>query len=166
MRLLTFLSRRPIVVATALLLLPVPAWATDSPVDRATLRGVDSVMVTVEEMKPDAERDGLRTTQIQTDVELRLRQSGIKVDSSSRCLLYVNVDTLKLDTGLYSFNIEVEFNQEVMLLRDPTITNLAPTWSVTMIGHAGADKLRNVRSFVIDLVERFIDAYREQNPKQ
>jgi hypothetical protein len=59
MRSLACLSSRRIVLALALLLVSVPAWANDNPSDRASLKGVDSVQVAVENMRPDTERDGV-----------------------------------------------------------------------------------------------------------
>jgi len=166
MQLSLFLSRPRIVLALVLLLLTVPAWAGDTASDRASLKGVDSVQVAVENMRPDAERDGLTSSQIQTDVELRLRQSGIKVDSSSPCMLYVRVSTLRNDDGRYAFNILVSLEQPVMLQRNPKIVQpFASTWNVAEIGTAGATRLRDVRSAVIDEVNKFISAYLEENPK-
>jgi hypothetical protein len=134
---------------------------------RATLKGVDSVLVAVEDMEPGAERDGLTQSQIQTDVELRLRQSGITVDPTSHYILYVNVNTVRTDDGFYAYNIEVSFAQAVMLLRAPeTVLNFVPTWGVGSVGTIRANRLRNVRSRVIDHVDKFINAYLEQNPKQ
>ena len=162
-----FLSRSRIVLAVALLLLAVPAWAADDEEERASLKGVDSCAVVVEGIPPDAERDGLPRSQLQTEVEVRLRQAGIKVVASSLYMLYVNVDTVKNSTGFYAYGIQVSFEQPVALLRNPTrVQTFAPTWSVGSIGMVGSDRLRDVRSVVIDQVDKFIAAYLEQNPKQ
>jgi hypothetical protein len=133
---------------------------------RATLKGVNSVLVAVEDLDPVAERDGLTQSRIQTDVELRLRRSGVTVDPTSQYILYVNVNTVRTDGGLYAYNIEVSFAQAVALLRDPEVVlHVVPTWSVGYVGTIRANRLPNVRSRVIDHVDKFITAYRAQNPK-
>ena len=167
MRLAAFLSGRLILVASVLLLLTVPAWGTDTPTDRATLKGITEVKVVVETIDPNVERHGLTQSQLRTDVELRLRHSGITVDSTSHYILYVNVNTARTGGGIYAYNIEVSFGQAVMLLRDPqTVLNVVPTWSVGSVGTIRANRLPNVQSRVIDYVDKFIAAYLEQNPKR
>ena len=134
---------------------------------RATLKGVDSVLVVVEDLEPGAERDGLLQSQLQTDVELRLRRSGITVDPTSSYILYVNVNSVRTEGGLYAYNIEISFAQAVRLLRNPeTVLHFIPTWSVGSVGTIRANRLRNVQSRVIEYVDKFITAYLEQNPKQ
>jgi len=167
MRLSPFLSRFRIVLAVALLLLAGLARAADDEEGRASLKGIASFEVVVEGIQPDAERDGLTQSQIQTEVEARLRQAGIKVVASSPYMLYVNVDTTKKNMGSYAYNIYVSFEQPVTLLRDTKrVQTFAVTWSVGSIGTVGSDRLRDVRSDVSDLVDQFITAYLEQNPKQ
>ncbi len=152
------------------LVVPFPtgvAWADDDTFSRATLKGVDSVRVAVAELQADAERDGLQHTQIQADLESRLRQAGIKVDASSLYALGVYLDTRRSDSGVYAYAVLVTFEQPVRLVRDPSIVHgFAVTWSVGSVGMESAAQLRNVRSTVNRLVEQFIKAYLEQNPKK
>src|SRR2546430_11830828 len=46
---------------------------------RATLAGLTGVYVLVEHIDDDAQRDGLDTLQVRTDVEVKLRQASISV---------------------------------------------------------------------------------------
>lgn len=46
---------------------------------KESLKGLKGVNVLVDNLKPDIEKDGLKTSSIQTDVELKLRMAGIKV---------------------------------------------------------------------------------------
>ena len=80
MQRVTFLARPRFVVTLVVLFLTVPAWASDTPRDRASLKRISSMQVGVEKIQPDAERDGLTRSQTQTDIESRLRQSGIALD--------------------------------------------------------------------------------------
>jgi len=70
------------------------------PVDQKdTLKGLQGVHVLVESLNPEVEKYDLTKQQLQTDVELRLRQNSIKVLSEEELLstpgksyLYVNVN--------------------------------------------------------------------------
>ncbi|OFV80454.1 MAG: hypothetical protein A2Y78_03875 [Acidobacteria bacterium RBG_13_68_16] len=168
MRLLTFLSRRRIVLTLALLLCTVPVWAGDGPLERASLKGITSLQALIEPVQPDAERDGLPTSQLEADIELRLRRAGIKVVPLATEVLHVHVNTVKHPDGLvYAFNVSVVFYQVVVPLRDIRNQTSLPavTWSVALVGVVPTGKLRDVRAEVADLVDQFITAYREQNPK-
>jgi hypothetical protein len=173
MRLMAFLSRRPAVPLAVVILLGVSlcmttvVWPDDSPKSRATLKGVKVVQVFVENIPPDAEQDGLLRFQLQSDIEDHLRQAGITVAPFSPAgYLYVKVDTAKGESGSYAVDVSVSFDQVVMLAREPAMSWMAPSWSVGYIGVVAQDRLREVQSHVIDLVDQFMIAYFEQNPRQ
>ena len=75
-----------IVRLAALLLIGSNAglMALDTTEERATLCGIKTIDVVVEELRTDEIRDGLTKDQIRTDVELRLKKAGVAVDSRSR----------------------------------------------------------------------------------
>ena len=141
---------------------------------RATLVGLTGVYVLVENIPDEAQRDGLDTTQIRTDVELKLRQAGITVLTQQEGLstaaapyLYVNVQVLKNPAKFYAFSADVELRQRVTLVHDPSMSVLATTWSATgTIGTVGSQKLASVREVVRDLTDQFINAYLAANPKR
>jgi hypothetical protein len=168
MRLAAFPSGRRILPAFAMLFLTVPAWGTDTPMDRATLKGITEVQVLVETIDPEVERHGLTQSQLQTDLELRLKQSGIKVVSASPASLYVDIQIMRVMVlPLYAYSLEVAFQQPVRLDRDLKISHVsAPTWSLSGSGVIMRQRVRELRSRVIEQVDQFINAYREQNPKR
>ena len=55
------------------------ATAADSDWQRETLRGLKGVQVLVEGLSPELRDANLDATMVQNDVELKLRQAGIKV---------------------------------------------------------------------------------------
>jgi hypothetical protein len=97
----------------------------DNEFTRPTLRGLKEVGVLVEDLGPEIERSGLSITQIQTDVELRLRMAGIKVLSKEEYFetpwspyLYVHVNVFKAEAiRAYVYSISVELEQDVYLAR-------------------------------------------------
>ncbi len=143
---------------------------------RKTLTGLSGVYVIVEQLPDEAQHDGLREDQVQTDVELRLRQAGITILTREQSFatagapyLYVNVQVLKNPAKFYAFSVNVELRQGVTLIRDPSIRVLAvATWSAPgVIGTVGSQKLESqVRDDVRDFTDRFINAYLAANPKR
>lgn len=171
MRLNAFFPRGRIVLGVAaLLLLHLPAWA-DTPHERASLKGLKGVMVMVGMLGPPYGDHGLSIIQqLQTDIELRLRQGGIQVSSEPRGYLpgYLNVNITRWKNagGTYEVNVLLRLNQLVRLERNLNIQTLGTTWHAESLFPVRADSLRDVQSHVADLVDEFINAYLEQNPKQ
>ena len=141
--------------------------------DDNMLRGLKGVNVMVADLRPEIERSGLSKTQIQTDVELKLRMAGIKVLSEEEYLsvpgfphLYVRIAGFKAEAiRHYVFSVSVELMQEVYLVRTaPDFTEYgAVTWSHSIVGIS--PKLGTIRAGVKDMVDRFIKAYLSVNPK-
>src|SRR5690349_16556496 len=82
----------------------------DNEYTRKTLAGLTGVYVSVENIPDEAQHDGLDTTRIRTDVELKLRQAGITVltrpewlSTAAAPYLYVNVQAIKNPTHLYAY---------------------------------------------------------------
>ncbi len=142
-------------------------------VEKQSLAGLSGVLVVVEHMRPDAERDGLTRTGLQTDVELRLRQAGIRVLTVKEMVwtpgepsLYLNVNTNKR-MGLYAYCVQLGLYQRVRLDRAPSVIAVVVTWAISgEVGTVGANKLGNVRKAVRDMVDQFINAYLAANPKR
>src|SRR5882672_8515945 len=87
---------------------------------RQTLAGLTGVYVSVEVLTGDAQRNELWETQLRTDVELRLREAGVKVVAMEDIksipglpYLYVGVGTLEIRStpGLYALSVNVDFVQ-------------------------------------------------------
>ena len=134
-----------------------------------TLHGLEGVAVVVETVKSDAEADGLNIEEIQTDVELKLVQAGIKVlhhdewmETAGHPWLYVSVNTMKY-LASYFFSIDVQLKQDVSLPRDPSILTSSATWEVGSIGFAVPqsfpEKIReSVDVYVTDFISDFLAA--------
>ena len=125
----------------------------DDETTRNTLAGLKGVHVLVESIKDEVQRDGLRESQIQTDVELKLRQAGITVLTHEEWLsttaapyLYVNVQVFKNPAHFYAYSANVELRQRVTLVHSPSTSVLATTWSAQgTIGTVGSQKVGSVR---------------------
>jgi hypothetical protein len=158
-----------------LLVAATAATAQDRDYGRETLRGLNGLRVLIGDLKPDAERDGLQKTTIQTDVELKLRLAGIKVLTQTETMaapgrpcLHIRVATLSPEPGpgLYAYFIEASLLQQVRLERNPSTTFGAVTWFTTSrIGTVGSSNLATIRDAIKEEVDVFINAYLSVNPK-
>jgi hypothetical protein len=113
--------------------------------DDLSLRGVKVFKVIVEDIPKNA--PGLTPDDLQTDVELRCRKAGIKLENSPGVYLYINVGLQELfyangrSEGVYGVSIGVEFKQPVLLERDPAVHVIATTWSTRSVGTVDARDL-------------------------
>jgi hypothetical protein len=144
--------------------------------EKDSLRGLKGIYVLVERIGGRVEQQGLTTSQLKTDAELKLRKAGIRVatrgeslDSSVGTLhISVTANPTQSVPNLYQVSIIVELLQEVRLVRDPTITVVsATTYAVARsCGTVGIDHLRDdVRNAASDDVDVFINDYLAMNPK-
>jgi hypothetical protein len=146
-----------------------PIAADDFEHDRRTLKGIQSMAVWVVELDPDA---GLTVDQIRTDVELKLRLAGIKIDPRSNVRLCIKIVALLGETvsgrptGNYCFYVHVGFEQMAYLARDLSVLTIAETWSVggVVTGSSSPFKVR-CRETVRGFVDNFVNAYLSVNPK-
>jgi len=152
-----------------LIVLPHPAAAADSAIERATLTGLTSMSVVVEGLPPVAEKNGLTTAALQSEVTRRLRQAGISIIEDADAYLYVHVTVADAGAALpLPYLVDVSLMQEVTLPRGlKTRTPLqCPTWGLNRLGLAGPTIVRSaVTDRVTEFVDQFIAAYRSVNPK-
>ena len=152
-----------------------PTLARDLPGERESLVGLEGVYVLVEEMSSREEQAGLARSTLQTDVEVKLRQTGIRVLTETEGLvapgspfLHLHVKTVGLgeERLFYGIVIRLQLVQAVVLARNRTIGLHAPTWESSGVGVTGAKLLYRMRENVRDQVDEFINAYLAANPKR
>ena len=147
-----------------------PAPAADGPTDRATLKGLTGVSVTVEPFSEQAKRAGFDERSFQTDAELKLRVAGIHVLSETEMLKTPGMPSIYLVVILLherrgeraAFSGRIELKQFVRLQRDRSIGTDAATWSNAWVG---VGDLPYIRERVNDMVDQFINAWLSVNPK-
>jgi len=139
-----------------------------------SLVGIRGISLLIEDLGENAKAAGLAEDQLRTDIEMNLRQAGIKVNSKEeylasgdRACLYVNVSALKRD-DLFIYSISVEVTQTAVLVRRPNrICPSATTWQSGAFGSVGATYfVETIRSRVKDNTNDFINDYLTANPKQ
>ena len=139
---------------------------------RDTLCELKGVMVFVEDIDSDVEEHGLTKSLLKKEVESRLRQADIPVltvreafNTPGKPYLYLNLTTHNTGVDLYSYSVRIEFNQDVFLMREPSIKTSATTWNANVVGIVGARNLPAVTEDVTELANKFIHDYLAANQK-
>jgi hypothetical protein len=141
---------------------------------RDTLRGLREVSVLVEYLPDDVEREGLSQEHLTRDIEVRLRQAGLRVltiseiaKSSGAPYLYVAVYPLPgPSVNFNAYAIGLTLKQLVQLSRSPTTEFFATTWEgPAPLSSLSAPSVLDIRTRLSDAVERFIIDYQAVNPR-
>lgn len=129
-------------------------------------RGLRGVGVLVDAVKPEGQQAGLVAGEVQTQVERRLREAGVRVLTREEAVetpgmpyLYVYVDTTKIPAGSYAYAVRVSLNQGVALDRNVAIKIHTETWNSAGVGAVAADKLQQIGKAIDAKVDEFIAAY-------
>jgi hypothetical protein len=150
------------------------AEASDIAESRASLRGLTSVYVVVDELDDAVEAAGLPRSELEATAENLVKARGIPLadrkafyGSTTVGLLYVNVNlTREEGSTLWAATVDVSLKQRVILDRLLAVPTLAETWSSEELAVLHPEKLvRYLRAAVSDHVGRFVTAYRSVNPR-
>jgi hypothetical protein len=142
-----------------------------------SLIGIKGVYVIVSSLYPEVEEAGLTNSQIQSDVELKLRLAGIKVlnyelkkmiketgeITLTKPAVFIYVTSRKGLQGAIVYNISCELQQTVILVRNPSIETYATTWNDSALD---VGSIKDMRELIKDVVDKFINAYLAVNPKK
>jgi hypothetical protein len=140
-----------------------------------SLVGVKGICVLINNLPNRAKSTGLTEEQLQTDVELKLRQAGIKVNSweeyhasEDMAYVFVNITTASHnDSPTIVSRICVNFTQRVRLLRSPFTTVLASTWEKSRLCMPAKKEFpEEARKQVKNRMDYFIRDYLKANPKK
>jgi hypothetical protein len=137
------------------------------------LKGLEGVDVFVTDSSAKAQRH-LSEGQIQNDVELLLRKSGIKVldeewlDTPGWPSLRIGVRaSINKESKVCALAVNVSLIEWVQLTRNPEIVTSATTWNGDRVTLVSLLKLKSHRrAKVKELVEIFIEDYLAANPKE
>ncbi len=133
-----------------------------------SLRGINKAAIVVETFNQVLHESGLKEDEIRSDAWFELQSAGITIlnqkashDVSGSPYLYINLGAVKSkNEDLYAVSINVEFRQDVSLVRNNKIKFYgAPTWSRSSIGLFTKDKISEVRRFTKDVVASFVKDY-------
>ena len=139
-----------------------------------SLPSVEAVIVTTLKVRSHAQADDVR----RCGVPHRMAGGGLRGRFAGRTGKSQRVDghqrggrgprTRRREGGSLplAYAINVAFMQEITLPRSPSAYLQSPTWSLTSLGMAGADRFAKLaRERVQELVGQFVTAYLSVNPK-
>jgi len=133
-----------------------------------TLQGVDTLKVEIERLAPDLEKAGIKTEEIQTDVETKLRQAGFKIRTSGEAnnpyiVLHINVSSIDNGVGGFAVSVTSSLNQLIVLDRNKSVASVASTWESRSIISVIKEKVQAIRGFVNGQIDLFVSAHRRAN---
>jgi|GEM_PF-6189089 len=144
---------------------PPSAPAAKAPSADAPMRGLNPIMVLVEELPPAAARCGLSREAIRVAAELPLSQSGLKIAKtaeSSKGYLYIQVNVL-LAQNICAANIYFSFRTPGVIENNKQLA-IASIWNENIIGAAWPnDAAREINSAVDKLTRSYIEAWTRDN---
>ena len=147
------------------LLLASPALAQQAS-RRASLRNTGPIRVVVENLNQYAQRGGLTTDELRTEVELQLEDQEIAVDDSGSAWLYTAVNVIPTADGRYAFCVTVQLMQPSVVASNG-LQMTATTWDASYLEIGAASDLGiNVRYAVREQVEQFIADYLGVNTRE
>ncbi len=153
---------RTVGLVLAAVLLGNSAGLRASEAEVASLRGIRSMSVVVEEIKPGI--SGLTDKAIQTDVELKLRMAGIKLDPEVLPVVYVHVTCIAV-ASRFACAIGFDFRRRVTSAENDW-QGYATTWNTGGVLTCGSWCVANIRQSVKDYVDEFLNDYLSVNPRQ
>ena len=160
--------RHKTVLLFVLLFLSSQFSANAQSVKAPSLIGLAELNVVIEDLDDNAKVGGLTVSQLQTDVELRLRQAGLRVNTTALEFLHVRVTALgPTAAGEVAWKVDVELQQPVIIMRTKEATT-GTTWDASSIALSSSPSFipSNVRGKVRDFVDAFLNDWLSVNAKR
>ena len=137
-----------------------------------TLKGINSLYVTIENLHPDAKEIGLTSAMLRKDIEDKLKNTGITVPFAliGNDEPYLNVVvTVHYDksTDFVYYALHISVLQPVVLAKSSNLSCYGRTWFESSAGGASkAESVQVIRADIAQQIDGFLDDYRTANPKK
>jgi hypothetical protein len=156
-----------------------PARAEDEPdmaqMNRDKLRGIKEFAVFVIPQSPSTDTINLDATGLQTAAEATLRKARLPLVATkelpntptapSKPILDIEITSLAVpNTGLVAVLIEYRMTEIVVPFRQPVTKIVGSTWRFQAAATVGAKNVNDVRKFMVDQLDTFINDYLAANP--
>jgi hypothetical protein len=168
-----WVSKLVVALVVTLLLLPGVSHALTD--EQKALVGLHGVLVRVDAIKPEAERLGLKSSQIKTDAELRLRKAGVRVLTNEEWEKtpggpYLDV-MITTDLGFsrhWAYRVDVSLHEIIPQAIGYDANGFPKTghmWSSKLGESNWGSNIKEIRGAVGDQIDAFINDYLAANPK-
>lgn len=137
--------------------------------DAGSLRNIQKLGVVIESLPLEFAQRELYQRRLRTQAEDRLSQAGIEVLPEREAIdngfpyLYVNVNLLKTDVGLYVFATRVCLKQTMLLPREPFGELYTSTWEIGGVGTVGINNLSAMLGSLRQQLDRFCQDHLAEN---
>lgn len=147
------------------------AWAEP----RRTLHGLDTLLLTIDPLHPDAELGELSRNALREELTVNLQQIGIHIISEEGSQIALDRPNLNLAVHLtplesfpvYSVFITLRLRQNACLTRNLIVCEPVITWEgISDIRTISVSQLAEVRQDIHALISRFVGDYQAENPKR
>ncbi len=156
----------PLAIVVTMALVRTAAGAGDTPLERATLKGLKAVSVTIDSIDPELQRQGLSAQALQSRVERALSSAGVAVDANAVEFIGLQITAAQAKRTDAALCIDLGLYQGVSLQRDREIKTAAATWGAHSVLLSPPKQVSQSALETVDqLVKQFADAYRSANPK-
>ncbi len=156
----------------------ISALAEDKDSNRETLKGINVVVILIDDLTPEIESEGLTTRDILNDIQQRLQSGGVsvldtQVPGMAKKLglvwlkeggpyLHVRPHFQKTEAGKYAYSLIFELCQTIVLERDEKIqTEGGVTWSINAFGIA--KDINEIRNMINEQTLKFLSDHKSVN---
>lgn len=148
---------RPVVFGLFLCFLASTQAFSDTSSQGNSLKGIRETSLVIEELPEEVEAE-ISGDILQTKMEVKLRQAGLKLSEEADSFLYVTLSGDYLfECDGFAYSVRVAFKQQVSLQHSQGFC-VAATWDHGRTGYAPVDEFRSTTYQVLDgLLDSFLN---------
>jgi len=137
---------------------------------KESLRGLNAMLLVVDFAQDAVVIEEVNREQLELEIRRRMAANGIRsmgeaewARSEGVPYLYVYLNTIRSEMGFFTYRIEVNVSQEVILKRNRSVSQMASTWETGTLGAIGVGRLAELRTEILELVDIFLQDFKSVN---
>lgn len=137
---------------------------------KESLRGLNAMLLVVDFVQDARVIEEVNRDQLELEIMRRMAANGIRNMSETEWArsegvpyLHVYLNTIRNETGFFTYRIEVNLSQEIILKRNRSVSMMAPTWQAGTLGAIGVGRLADMQTEILYLIDIFLEDYKSVN---
>jgi len=137
---------------------------------KESLRGLNAMLLVVDFVQDALVIEEVNREQLELEIRRRMAANGIRNMSEAEWArsegvpyLHVYLNTIRSEMGFFTYRIEVNLSQEIILKRNRSVSMMAPTWQTGTLGAIGVGRLADLRTEILHLVDIFLEDHKSVN---